>query len=159
MRAESAARIERAVVTSSRSRAGSARALLSACRPRQWSKNALLLAAPLAGGVIAQATVGLDVVAGIVVFCMLSSATYLLNDVRDVEQDRRHHRKRLRPIASGALGVRTALVAAACLAPAGLALAAAVRLELAAVGAGYLILTAADSLWLRVPPSRARAVV
>ncbi len=126
-----------------------ARIVLSACRPRQWSKNALLVAAPLAGGVIADVDVAVNVAAAIVAFCMLSSATYLLNDVRDVEQDRFHHRKRLRPIASGALGIRTALVVALALAIGGLALAAAVRPQLAAVGAGYLLLTAAYSLWLR----------
>jgi len=69
--------------------------------------------------------------------------------VRDIEQYRLHHHKRLRPIASGALSVRTAIVAAICLATAGLALAAAVRLELAAVGCGYLALTGAYSVWLR----------
>ena len=58
---------------------------------------------------------------------MLSSATYLLNDVRDREQDRAHPRKRLRPIASGALPVRAGLALAVALAVGGLALAAAIR--------------------------------
>jgi decaprenyl-phosphate phosphoribosyltransferase len=109
----------------------------------------LLLAAPLAGGVISQGEVLARVLAAIVAFCMLSSATYLLNDVRDLEHDRRHHRKRSRPIASGALDVRTALVAAVVLALAGLTLAAAVRIQFAAVGCGYLALTALYSLCLR----------
>jgi decaprenyl-phosphate phosphoribosyltransferase len=129
--------------------ARTARIVVAACRPRQWSKNALLVAAPMAGGVIADADVAVRVAAAIVAFCMLSSATYLLNDVRDAEQDRHHPRKRLRPIASGALGIRTALAVALALAAAGLALAAVVRLELAAVACGYLLLTAAYSLWLR----------
>lgn len=107
------------------------------------------MAAPLAGGVIADADVAVRVAAAIVAFCMLSSATYLLNDVRDVDQDRHHPRKRLRPTASGALGIRTALAVALGLAVGGLALAALVRLQLAAVGGGYLLLTAVYSLWLR----------
>ena len=106
--------------------ARTARGVVAACRPRQWSKNALLVAAPMAGGVIADADVAVRVAAAIIAFCMLSSATYLLNDVRDVEQDRHHSRKRLRPIASGALGIRTALAAALALAAGGLALAAVV---------------------------------
>ena len=129
--------------------ARTARTVIAACRPRQWSKNALLVAAPLAGGVIADADVTVRVAAAIVAFCMLSSATYLLNDVRDVAQDRLHPRKRLRPIAAGTLGIRAALAVALGLAAAGLALAALVRLEFLAVGCGYLLLTAAYSLWLR----------
>jgi decaprenyl-phosphate phosphoribosyltransferase len=80
---------------------------------------------------------------------MLSSATYLLNDVRDRSYDRLHPRKRHRPVASDALSPRVALVIAAGLAIGGLALAAAVRIELAAVGGGYLALTASYSLWWR----------
>jgi len=123
--------------------------LLRACRPRQWTKNGLLLAAPLAGGVLARPNDAVAAAGAIVAFCMLSSATYLLNDVRDVESDRRHHRKRLRPIAAGTLSIRTALASALVLAGGGLALAAAVRPVCALVGCGYLLLTAAYSLWLR----------
>jgi decaprenyl-phosphate phosphoribosyltransferase len=136
-------------VRARRSTAQTARIVLRACRPRQWSKNVLLLAAPAAAGVIAIASVELRVAAAIVAFCMLSSATYLLNDVRDREQDRRHPRKRLRPIASGELSPRAALAVAAVLGAGGLMLAAAVRLELAAVGCAYLALTASYSLWWR----------
>ena len=123
--------------------------VLRACRPRQWAKNLLLIAAPAAAGVIGTGSVALRVALAIAAFCMLSSATYLLNDVRDVEQDRAHPRKRLRPIASGQLPERAALVIAGALAAGGLALCAAIRLELAAVGAGYLLLTGVYSLWLR----------
>jgi decaprenyl-phosphate phosphoribosyltransferase len=126
-----------------------ARVLLRACRPRQWSKNVLLLAAPSAAGVIAVPSVGREVAAAIVAFCLLSSATYLLNDVRDRHQDRLHPRKRGRPVAAGQLSPRAALGLAAALGICGLALAASVRLELAAVGCAYLALTATYSLWWR----------
>ena len=90
-------------------------ALLRACRPRQWSKNLLVLAAPAAGGRDRSAAVAAQVAGAFVAFCMLSSATYLLNDVRDLEQDRPHPRKRLRPIASGELSpVRAALGSRRC---------------------------------------------
>jgi decaprenyl-phosphate phosphoribosyltransferase len=123
--------------------------LLRACRPRQWSKNVLVLAAPCAAGVATRPQVALEVVAAFVVFCLLSSATYLSNDVRDREQDRHHPRKRLRPVAAGELSPRTALWAAAVMALAGVALATAVRPALGAVACGYLALTASYSLWWR----------
>jgi decaprenyl-phosphate phosphoribosyltransferase len=123
--------------------------LLRACRPRQWSKNLLVLAAPCAAGVIARPGVAVEVVAAFVVFCMLSSATYLINDVRDRDQDRQHPRKRARPVASGALSSRAAVVIATVLALGGLALATTVRPALGAVGCAYLVLTASYSLWWR----------
>src|SRR5579862_2531740 len=123
--------------------------LLVALRPLQWSKNLLLLAAPLAAAVVARGEVREDVATAVVAFCMLSSAAYLLNDVRDRDQDRLHPRKRRRPIASGALRVRIAVPLAVLLAVAGITLAALVRVELAAVGCAYLALTASYSLWLR----------
>ena len=125
------------------------RVVLRALRPLQWSKNLLLLAAPTAAAVIERGEVREDVATAVVAFCMLSSATYLLNDVRDRDQDRAHPRKRQRPIASGAMPVRVALPLAVALGLGGLALAAFTRLELVAVGCAYLALTASYSLWLR----------
>jgi decaprenyl-phosphate phosphoribosyltransferase len=109
----------------------------------------LVVAAPLAAGVMGHATVITDVVVALVAFCLLSSATYLLNDVRDREQDRRHPRKRLRPVAAGEMSVPAAIRWAVTLAVLGLAMAAFVSPALALVGIGYLALTASYSLWLR----------
>jgi len=109
----------------------------------------LVLAAPCAAGVIGQPGVVAEVALAFVAFCLLSSATYLVNDVRDREQDRRHPRKRTRPVAAGELSPQAAVAAAATIALLGLALAAAVRPGLAAVGLGYVVLTASYSLWLR----------
>jgi decaprenyl-phosphate phosphoribosyltransferase len=124
-------------------------ALLRAARPRQWSKNLLVLAAPCAAGAIARPQVAVRVGGAFLAFCLLASATYLLNDVRDAEQDRLHPRKRLRPVAAGELSKRTALCAGALLALAGLVLAVAVAPALAAIGLAYLALTAGYSLLLR----------
>ena len=134
---------------SSPSHALSLGVVLRACRPRQWTKNLLLLAAPVAAGVITRAGVALDVAVAVVAFCMLSSATYLLIDVRDRAYDRLHPRKRGRPVASGELSPRAALVIAAGLAISGLALAAAVRIELAAAGR---LFGAAGELFVVVAP-------
>ena len=127
----------------------SAKVLLRACRPRQWSKNLLVLAAPAAAGVIDTPLVAAQVAAAFLALCMISSATYLVNDVRDREQDRLHPRKRTRPVAAGELSPAAALRWAALLAVGGIAVAGAVRPGLAAVAVGYLVLTACYSLWLR----------
>jgi decaprenyl-phosphate phosphoribosyltransferase len=125
------------------------RVLVRACRPRQWSKNLLVLAAPCAAGVLDRPQIAVAVAGAFVVMCLVSSATYLVNDVRDREQDRAHPSKRLRPVAAGELSPRAALWAAALLAGIGIASAAAITLPLAAVAVTYLALTAAYSLWLR----------
>jgi decaprenyl-phosphate phosphoribosyltransferase len=125
------------------------RALLRACRPRQWSKNLLVLAAPCAAGVLGHAGVLPRVLAAFVALCLLSSATYLINDVRDREQDRLHPRKRARPVAAGEVSPAWALRAAAVLALLGLAVGFAVNAKLGALCVGYLALTATYSLWWR----------
>ena len=127
----------------------SASVLLRAIRPRQWSKNLLVVAAPCAAGVILRPEVAWRVAVAFAAFCLLSSATYLLNDVRDVEEDRSHPRKRLRPVAAGELSGCAALLMAALLAVAGLAVASAVTPVLGAVGFAYLAVTVSYSLWWR----------
>ena len=78
-------------------------ALLRAARPRQWAKNALVLAAPAAAGVLDTPADAARAVVAFVVLSMAASATYLLNDAADVERDRLHPVNRARPIASGAV--------------------------------------------------------
>jgi decaprenyl-phosphate phosphoribosyltransferase len=109
----------------------------------------LVLAAPCAAGVVARPQVAVEVVAAFGVFCLLSSATYLINDVRDRELDRRHPRKRTRPVATGQLSPRAAVWAAAVMGLVGVATATAVRPAFGAIGCGYLALTASYSLWWR----------
>jgi decaprenyl-phosphate phosphoribosyltransferase len=123
--------------------------LVRACRPRQWSKNLLVLAAPCAAGVIDQPEVAAQVAGAFVALCLLASATYLVNDVRDCEQDRMHPKKRLRPVAAGELLSRTALRMAAAMALLGLVLATVISPALGALGGAYLVLTASYSLWWR----------
>ena len=129
--------------------AQTAAALLRACRPQQWVKNVLVLAAPGAAGVLFDAEVPGRVALAFIAFCLLASCTYLLNDVHDRAEDAQNPSKRGRPVASGEVSPRLAVVTAAVLAVAGLLVATACRPELAAVGAGYLALTAAYTTWLR----------
>lgn len=87
--------------------------------------------------------------AAMVAFCLASSATYLLNDVLDRDSDRLHPRKRDRPIASGALSVRTALAASAVLGAAALGLAAALGWPFVLCIIAYLAITITYTLWMK----------
>ena len=115
-------------------------ALIEAIRPRQWIKNLVVFA-----GLIFSRHVGHahDVGAAFVtfaLFCLLSSSVYLINDVADAEQDRRHPLKSRRPIPSGRLTVPAALGASALLAGLGLGLACWVNLPLALLALSYFAL-------------------
>jgi decaprenyl-phosphate phosphoribosyltransferase len=96
---------------------------LRAVRPRQWLKNLLVATAPLAAGRLLEQQVLISVALAFVAFCLVSAAVYLLNDVRDVEEDRLHPKKRLRPIAAGELSVPVAIAIGVAAGVAGLALA------------------------------------
>ena len=95
-------------------------ALVASTRPRQWIKNLLVFAAPVAAGVLFDPLVLRSSLLALVCFVMASSATYLVNDVLDVDADRLHPVKRGRAIASGRLPVQAALAAAALLTAAAL---------------------------------------
>ncbi len=87
------------------------KALLKTMRPRQWTKNAFLFAALVFDGKLFHLTDFLRTLAGFVLFCLISSAVYIFNDLLDVNSDRQHPVKKNRPIASGKLPVPVAIVA------------------------------------------------
>jgi decaprenyl-phosphate phosphoribosyltransferase len=93
-----------------------------AMRPRQWVKNVLVLAAPVAAGRLFETSVLVPTLWAFVAFCLVSASIYLINDIRDVESDRQHPTKQFRPIAAGELAPSVAWVLA------GVALAAAVAI-------------------------------
>lgn len=123
--------------------------LVRAARPKQWVKNLLVFAAPAAGGVLDEPDLLLKAFAAFVAFCLVSSATYLLNDVGDRQADARHPTKRTRSIASGVVPVGVAVAAAILLLLAGLGVALAVSWQLFAVIAGYKALTVAYTFRLK----------
>jgi decaprenyl-phosphate phosphoribosyltransferase len=126
-------------------------AALVTIRPHQWIKNGLVIAAAGAAGALGHDDVPGRVGLACVAFCLLSSAVYAVNDVRDAAEDRRHPRKRYRPVAAGELGARAALAMSGGLMAAGLLACALIRPLLAAVGAGYLLVTLSYTvLWRRV---------
>lgn len=126
--------------------------LLRACRPRQWLKNTLVFAAPAAAGVL---TTGAGLRGASIVFaafCLAASGAYLFNDAADVAADRRHPRKRLRPIAAGVVPVRLARIVGSVLLGLGLIVAFSGGAPTGAVVAAYLALTFAYTRWLRHQP-------
>lgn len=123
--------------------------LVRGTRPAQWTKNLLVFAAPVAAGVITQRQVALDTALAFVAFCGASAGTYLLNDARDVDTDRNHPTKRLRPVASGQISVATAYVVGVALLVGSVALGMAVAPSLGWTIVGYLALTTAYSFGLK----------
>ena len=114
--------------------------LFLSVRPEQWTKNLLVFAGLLFGLRLTDVTAVGYAIAAFLIFCALSGAVYLVNDVADRHTDQAHPLKRRRPVASGALPVRVALVAAAVIGGAALLGAAAMSSTLALISGAYLLL-------------------
>ena len=84
--------------------------ILKLLRPRQWMKNLALFAAITFGGLLVHLDSFVSVCAGFVAFCLLASSTYIINDLIDVNKDRLHPFKKVRPIASGEVSPHEAIV-------------------------------------------------
>jgi decaprenyl-phosphate phosphoribosyltransferase len=124
-------------------------ALVRLARPKQWVKNVLVVAAPGAAGVLGDGTAVFRTGVAFVCFCLAASGTYFLNDALDAEADRGHPTKRNRPIATGAVSVRTAVTGGVLLLASALALSFAARWQLSLVVGGYLLQTVLYSIWLK----------
>jgi 4-hydroxybenzoate polyprenyltransferase len=125
-----------------------ANAVLRSLRPGQWVKNLFVFA----GLVFSQnlfTPLALKATAAFIIFCGLSGAIYLLNDVLDYEKDRLHPKKRHRPIASGQLSRGAALVIACFLLAAALWLAFLLSRPFWWVALAYGFLLVSYSLWLK----------
>lgn len=85
------------------------KAILKTMRPRQWTKNVFVLAALVFDRQLFTLDSVLRSVGGMLLFCLLSSSIYIINDIRDIEADRQHPIKRNRPIASGKLPIPVAV--------------------------------------------------
>jgi 4-hydroxybenzoate polyprenyltransferase len=137
-----------ALRASSRERPAAA-ALVVAMRPRQWLKNLLLFAGLVFAAELGDGSRWLRALAAFAVYCAASSASYLVNDVRDAEADRAHPTKRFRPVASGELPPRHALAAAAVLGAAAVAGAAALGRDSLLLLLAFLALQLLYSTWLK----------
>lgn len=140
--------MEQAAVTTPASNRLTPPVLFRALRPDEWVKNTFVFAALLFGGEFDLES-ALKATGAFVAFCAVASAGYLVNDLRDVELDRRHPTKRHRAIASGALAISTARIVAAALVVAGLATALVVSAAVCGMVAAYGALTFAYSIALK----------
>lgn len=114
--------------------------LLKSMRPRQWTKNGVVLLALVFARQLGHPDQVARAVAATLIFCLLSGAVYLGNDLLDVDKDRLHPTKRLRPIASGRLSPTVAAVAAGAAVILGLLASVVVSPAFAAIAAAYLAL-------------------
>ncbi len=134
-------------------------AVVRALRPKQWVKNVLVFSAPLAAGALFRWDVLRPTLGALVAFAMVSSAVYLLNDARDVDEDRQHPRKRFRPVAAGEISVPAALVLSAVVCAAGLGLGFWVRPALGVVLIVYVVLQVGYTVVLKHQPIVDLAIV
>jgi decaprenyl-phosphate phosphoribosyltransferase len=127
--------------------------LIKALRPKQWIKSVLVLAAPAAAGMLGDSEVLLHTIVALVGFSLCASGGYLINDASDVEQDRRHPKKRHRPIAAGIVPANLARVVGVLLVV-GTIVAGGLLADwlLALVLAVYVALTFSYSWWLKHVP-------
>lgn len=118
-------------------------------RPRQWTKNVFVFAALIFDRQLFIPRSFARTFLVFVIFCIVSSSVYLINDIMDVQADRQHPIKKDRPIASGKLPIQIALVTAIILAVLSLVISLFVSRELAIITLIYLLINLAYSKWLK----------
>ena len=127
-------------------------ALIKTMRPRQWTKNGFIFFALIFDKQLFVLDSFLRTLAGFFLFCLISSAVYLLNDIADMEADRKHPEKKHRPIASGKLPLNVAASAAIALILVALPAAYFLEPALALILALYLLINIFYSRWLKHIP-------
>lgn len=131
------------------SEAPKATTLLRAMRVHQWVKNLLIFVPLFTAKLYFDPTAWLKSGIAFLCFCFAASSVYLMNDLLDLEADRGHHKKRLRPFAAGDLPLSIGFVAAPGLALASLLTAWLLRPEFVLLPLGYLVLTSLYSIYLK----------
>ena len=124
-------------------------ALIKTMRPRQWPKNIFVFAPLVFDKQLLIPNAFLRTAAGFVLFCMISSAVYIFNDLTDIEADREHPVKKNRPIPSGKLPLGTAWAAGILLVSVALIVGYLLSPPFAMVVAAYFLLNLAYSKWLK----------
>lgn len=123
--------------------------LIRLIRPTQWLKNGVVLAALIFAGEATQPHQAQQAFFAVAIFCLLSSAVYVLNDIVDRDKDRQHPLKKERPLASGRVAVSVALVLLVLLLAAGLTAAALVNREFFITAVAFYLLNVLYSFWLK----------
>jgi len=114
--------------------------LFIALRPPQWIKNFSLFAAAILNGQLTNPTIFVQSCLAFISFCLLSSSSYLVNDLRDINNDRKHPFKKFRPIAHGDISPKTAILTSVLLFFLGLYVAAEISYGFFLVSAVFIIL-------------------
>ena len=127
-------------------------ALIKAMRPKQWAKNVMIFAALVFDRKLGVPSAMLDTIIGAVLFSLLASSIYLLNDIADIEADRQHPKKKNRPIASGKLPIWAAWTSAGILLLVVFPSAYWLSPEFAVLCGIYFFLNLAYSFWLKHIP-------
>jgi 4-hydroxybenzoate polyprenyltransferase len=130
-------------------RTSTLRAVVETLRPQQWVKNGFIFAALIFSQSLTRRDRCWQVLLATLVFCMVSSATYVMNDILDAPEDRNHPAKKLRPIASGRLRAGTAGIVGAILGGAGLLAAWRLNAGFFAIVGAYLTLNVIYSTFLK----------
>ncbi len=123
--------------------------LFKTMRPKQWTKNVFVWAAVVFDVKLFQLEPFLRTLAAFVLFCLISSAVYIINDLVDMPKDRLHPEKRNRPLASGALNPNIAIAGAVIIVLGCLPAALSLNWQFTAILYGYLLLMIAYSFWLK----------
>lgn len=130
-------------------RVGTVSTWARALRLHQWVKNLLVFAPAIAAHQIFMPGVATSLGLAFLSFGLLASAVYLLNDIVDLQSDRKHSIKHLRPIASGQISIVTSVMAALALAAGSLVVSLALPIAFVFLVVGYFVLTSLYSLWLK----------
>ncbi|MBS1261234.1 MAG: Decaprenyl-phosphate phosphoribosyltransferase [Calditrichaeota bacterium] len=138
-----------APATESRERSFSPAALVGLIRPRHWVKNSLVFVALIFSQMYTHADHWVHAALAFAAFSLTASAVYAINDVLDADSDRRHPVKRNRPVASGQIGVPTAVVIALVLFAAGSAVSLSLGVDTLLMTAGYALVMLLYSVWLK----------
>jgi 4-hydroxybenzoate polyprenyltransferase len=123
--------------------------LIKAMRPHQWSKNLLIPLPFMAAHRAFTSSAVIQMGRGFLAFCLTASAVYLINDMFDLEHDRRHPSKKARPLAAGHVSIPSAIGTVLLLLSVTVLLAQGLPLNFIGLLGGYLVLTSLYSLWLK----------
>jgi 4-hydroxybenzoate polyprenyltransferase len=127
-------------------------AIIKSMRPKQWAKNIFLFPALVFDRKLTYFPAFWRLLSGFFIFSLLASTVYIINDIADVEADRKHPKKRHRPIASGKLSIRFAIAVVALIWTIAFPLAYYLSPAFAAIGAIYILLNLSYSAWLKHIP-------
>jgi 4-hydroxybenzoate polyprenyltransferase len=123
--------------------------LIKTMRPKQWVKNIVIFAALVFDVKLFSLHYLVRTIAGFAALCLISGAVYIINDLADIEKDRRHPKKRNRPLPSGQLSTGVAVTAAAALSLVILPLGFLLHPVFGLIATGYLLLQIGYSFWLK----------